>query len=192
MRSVLQNLGDIGANSSQAVGASLAAPDFGSNRPEDVSDFNDLHQCAGLDAVRACIEKAAPVNGACAAAESEPYEIDREIARLAKLRAVDYERERKDAAAKLNVRMSILDKLVSAARPPDDSAPGQGRSLKLDAPEPWPEPVHGAALLSALAGAIRQYVVLSKEDADHTYAFDAFSCTPRLAITSPTRRRYST
>jgi hypothetical protein len=67
--------------------------------------------------------------------------------------------------------------------------------LKLDAPEPWPESVHGAALLSALAGAIRQYVVLSKEDADaaalwcvHTYAFDTFPCTPRLAITSPTPR----
>jgi putative DNA primase/helicase len=67
-----------GRKAAQAVGASLAAPDFGSNRPEDVSDFNDLRQCAGLDAVRACIEKAAPFNGleAGAAAESEPCEID--------------------------------------------------------------------------------------------------------------------
>jgi hypothetical protein len=95
-----------GRKAAQAVGAFLVAPDFGSNRPEDVSDFNDLHQCAGLDAVCACIEKAAPFNGlgAGAAAESEPCEIDREIARLAKLRAVDYERERKDAAAKLGMQ----------------------------------------------------------------------------------------
>ena len=39
-------------------GALLAVPDFGVDRPEKASDFNDLHQCAGLDAVRRCIEGA--------------------------------------------------------------------------------------------------------------------------------------
>jgi phage/plasmid primase-like uncharacterized protein len=43
-----------------AVGGLVAVPDFGPNRPENATDFNDLHQHAGLDAVRACLEKAAP------------------------------------------------------------------------------------------------------------------------------------
>jgi putative DNA primase/helicase len=45
----------------QAVGALLAIPDFGANRPERASDFNDLHRHAGLVAVRDSIERAAPV-----------------------------------------------------------------------------------------------------------------------------------
>ena len=41
-----------------SIGALLAVPDFGADRPERATDFNDLHQCAGLDAVRRCIEDA--------------------------------------------------------------------------------------------------------------------------------------
>jgi putative DNA primase/helicase len=44
-----------------AVGALLAVPDFGSNRPEGATDFNDLHRHAGPLAVRAAIERATPV-----------------------------------------------------------------------------------------------------------------------------------
>lgn len=43
----------------QCVGGCVAVPDFGSSRPDGVTDFNDLHQIAGADAVRACIEAAA-------------------------------------------------------------------------------------------------------------------------------------
>jgi putative DNA primase/helicase len=46
----------------QAVGALLAVPNFGANRPNGATDFNDLHQHAGFEAVRACIEKAKPVD----------------------------------------------------------------------------------------------------------------------------------
>lgn len=38
--------------------ALLAVPDFGVDRPDKATDFNDLHQCAGLDEVRRCIEGA--------------------------------------------------------------------------------------------------------------------------------------
>jgi uncharacterized protein (DUF927 family)/phage/plasmid primase-like uncharacterized protein len=41
-----------------STGALLAVPDFGADRPDKATDFNDLHQCAGLDAVRRCIEAA--------------------------------------------------------------------------------------------------------------------------------------
>lgn len=39
----------------QAVGALLAIPKFGDNRPDSATDFNDLHQAQGLDAVKACL-----------------------------------------------------------------------------------------------------------------------------------------
>lgn len=42
----------------QAVGGCVAVPDFGGTRPDRATDFNDLHQVAGLDAVRRCIEAA--------------------------------------------------------------------------------------------------------------------------------------
>lgn len=43
-----------------AVGGLLAVPDFGAGRPDKATDFNDLHQLAGADAVRRCIEAAKP------------------------------------------------------------------------------------------------------------------------------------
>lgn len=46
----------------RTVGGSLAIPDFGAQRPGRATDFNDLHRQAGLDAVRACIERAARVS----------------------------------------------------------------------------------------------------------------------------------
>ena len=42
----------------QAVGALLAVPDFGDNRPEGVSDFNDLARERGAEAIAACIANA--------------------------------------------------------------------------------------------------------------------------------------
>ena len=43
----------------QAVGGDLIKPEFGADRPDKATDFNDLHQIAGLGAVRDCIEEAA-------------------------------------------------------------------------------------------------------------------------------------
>lgn len=42
----------------QAVGALLALPRFDGQRHDKATDFNDLHQSEGLEAVRACIEAA--------------------------------------------------------------------------------------------------------------------------------------
>lgn len=46
----------------RTVGGYLARPDFGSNRPDGATDFNDLHQTIGADAVCACIEAATCVD----------------------------------------------------------------------------------------------------------------------------------
>jgi len=39
-----------------AVGGSVVFPDFGNDRPDKATDFNDLHCLKGLDAVRKCFE----------------------------------------------------------------------------------------------------------------------------------------
>jgi putative DNA primase/helicase len=44
----------------QAVSGLLAVPDFGANRPEGATDFNDLHHHLGSEAVKHCIDAAAP------------------------------------------------------------------------------------------------------------------------------------
>ena len=61
-------LADIGigqkkaAEAAQAVGGAVAVPAFGETRTDGATDFNDLHQAQGLEAVRACID--APVTPA--------------------------------------------------------------------------------------------------------------------------------
>lgn len=44
-----------------SVGGLLAVPDFGDDRPGGATDFNDLHQHAGKEAVKASVEAAEPV-----------------------------------------------------------------------------------------------------------------------------------
>ena len=123
---------------------------------------------------------------------STSSDVDSEICRLAKLSVIEYERERKEAAERLNLRASILDRLVEAERDEFENDAKQGRLLSLPEPEPWPEPVDGAELLRELSAAIRRHVVMFDHAADtaalwavHTYLLDCFGISPRLAITSP-------
>ncbi|MFM0136837.1 DUF927 domain-containing protein [Caballeronia grimmiae] len=58
---VLADLGNGEADAmkaAEAVGGSLAAPDFGDDRADEETDFNDLHMKVGVDAVSAAIEAA--------------------------------------------------------------------------------------------------------------------------------------
>jgi putative DNA primase/helicase len=116
-----------------------------------------------------------------------------EITCLASLPVLEYGRERKPAAKRLGVPVSMLDREVEAARG-DRAATdgGQGRALNLPVPEPWLDPVDGVALLDALAVAVWRYVVLSEADAHSValwvlavHAFDAWRIFPRLLITAP-------
>ena len=52
---------DSATRAARAVGGKLAIPDFGDDRPDDATDFNDLHLARGLAAVRECIERAPEV-----------------------------------------------------------------------------------------------------------------------------------
>ena len=165
----------------------------------DVSDW--LAAGHGGDELRELIE-AAPDYASPPPPPPEPKPeaesaTDAEIARLAKLALVDYEHERKKAAERLNVRASILDRLVEAERERlgltgDDSR--SGHVIEFSEPEPWPEPVNGAELFDAIAKAIGLHVIMPEHSRDaaalwvaHTYLLDCFMISPRLGITSPTK-----
>lgn len=118
-------------------------------------------------------------------AESEAAE----IARLSGLPLLAYEKERPAAAARLGVRAAVLDKIVVAEHAQEDA----GSTVLFPDTEPWPEPVNGADILSAIAGVLDRYVVLPAGGAEavalwvlHAHAHDASRISPILAITSPT------
>jgi hypothetical protein len=130
-----------------------------------------------------------------AVADTADAEFDAEIKRLASLPVVQYDRQRKDAANKLGIRVQTLDKEVNVERGDREDSDRQGHALELDEPEPWPDAVDGHKLVVDLANAIRRFVVMSDKDAFvmgwwilHTYVFDVFTCTPRLSISSPEKR----
>lgn len=161
-----------------AAGARLVVPAF----PEASrgTDFNDLAAEQGADAVREAFQEREP----------DPEELlERELTRLAGLDAVSYERERKAAADLLEVRASVLDKVVETRRKGGQETGG----LFLEDPDPWPEEVNGAELLDELAAAVRRYVSLPAGAAEavalwvvHSHANEAADVSPILAITSPT------
>ncbi|WP_200822973.1 toprim domain-containing protein, partial [Caballeronia catudaia] len=174
----------------QAVGAVLAVPEFGADRPDGATDFNDLHALAGLDAVRAVIQRAVNGEPIAPAAESPsappPAVIEREadvrqfpqeasndaspettetdeqaIARLAALKPLQYDRVRKSEAKRMGVQVTTLDKLIAAERQ-DDSDDEGGMFLDV---EPHPEPVDGGELLDMLAGTIHRFIVCNEATA---------------------------
>ena len=165
----------------KAIGGKLAVPSF----PDTTSkptDFNDLARIEGRAEVRRQIEAAAT-----------PKETDEEfLIRLAAMPALEYERARKDAAHMLGIsRLSALDAEVATRRP--KAADGaQGFAVELPDVEPWPDPVNGAEVLSAVAARFSLYVALPPGAADaltlwtaHTHGFAAFVHTPRVNLCSP-------
>jgi Protein of unknown function (DUF3631) len=118
-----------------------------------------------------------------------------EVARLAELPPHEYDRARKSEAKRLEVRLETLDSDVKKARPREAADDGQGEAIVLDDPEPWPERVDGAVLLDDLRAFFEAHLALPPHAAVklalwtlHTFAFEAFFISPRLAITSATRR----
>jgi putative DNA primase/helicase len=123
--------------------------------------------------------------------------LDKEVARLARLPLLEYELCRNETAKRFDVRASVLDSEVKKVRRvefggTDDSKTG-GTAVLFPETEPWPEPVDGSALLDALADTFTRHVVLPPGGADaaalwtlHAHAHDAASISPILAVTSPT------
>jgi putative DNA primase/helicase len=126
-----------------------------------------------------------------------PPSHDEQIAGLAALDPIAYDRARRDAAKGLDIRPATLDRLVAARqRSAGQGDPAAGGSpLAIAEITPWPEPVDAAAVLDEAAAAFGRYLALPAGAADglalwvaFTYAFEAFWFSPRLAITSPEKQ----
>lgn len=57
----------------RAIGTRVAFPQFGADRPEKATDFNDLHQAQGIEAVRASLTGAGPAQAAAADENSQEW-----------------------------------------------------------------------------------------------------------------------
>ena len=118
---------------------------------------------------------------------------EEEVARLAALHSLDYERVREAEAKRLGIRrVAALDDMVKAAR---RGLGDKGGTMELPTPEPWSEPVDGIRLFQALVKAFKRYIVMEAGAAEllalwtiFAHAFKAFMISPRLAITSPQKR----
>ncbi|WP_425219762.1 DUF3631 domain-containing protein [Ralstonia solanacearum] len=155
----------------QAIGALLAVPDFGPERPDGATDFNDLHIACGAGAVVACVETARSGKAAKTAAEESPTtETDEQaIERLAGLPPMEYDRVRKAEAKRMGVQFGTLDRLVKKAR----GEAASEEAAPFEDIEPWPNPVDGAELLSEIARTIRRFIICDPE----TVAATALWCT---------------
>ena len=173
----------------------------------DVSDW--LNQGHTVDELKALADATAPDSGGAGAgttgtppppadeAASHADDDEAEIARLAALSPLAYDRERTAAAKRLGCRGDTLDKLVRAARgDPDKASNSGGATLEFPDVEPWPEAVDGAALLTDLAASVKRFMSLS----DHAAAAIALwtvnsyivvnhgHIAPIMAVTSPEKR----
>ncbi len=85
----------------------------------------------------------------------------------------------------------IVDSVMPPAlRPASD--PKAGSAVGFKEPEPWPEAVDSAELLSKIDGTVRRYLAIESEQAVlfalwalFAHAHEAFEISPILAITSP-------
>lgn len=196
-----------------AVDALLALPTFA--KDSTGTDFNDLHQLQGLEAVREAVEAASPPQGAAggghvvqveadAAGGASGVAIDADvqeteeamIARLAGLSDLAYYRVRKVSAEALGITSVDLDKLVAKERKRQaagsETTTAGGSTVLFDEVEPWPESVDGSALLDELVATIRRFVVCERHTADaaalwlaFTWLIDAVSVAPIANITAP-------
>ncbi|MBN1458228.1 MAG: DUF3631 domain-containing protein [Armatimonadetes bacterium] len=112
-----------------------------------------------------------------------------EIARLAGMDPLAYDRERVSVAKALGIRVSTLDEQVQAFR---KSQADEGTLILAD-PAPWPEPVDCADLLTEISDTVQRRVRMPDGGAEatalfvyHAHAHDAAEISPILGVTSPT------
>jgi hypothetical protein len=167
----------------------------------DVSDW--LNQGHTIDELMA-LAAVAPDTGAPAPEGTTSTDSgtgdESEVARLAALNPIEYDRQRVKAAKALGIRGDTLDKMVKAARGESDKASngggGGGTAVEFPDIEPWPARVDGAALLNDLAASVRMFMSLP-EHADFAIALwtlashiilDHCHIAPILAVVSPEKR----
>jgi putative DNA primase/helicase len=206
--------GDTGNGSSKAteaalkIGGKVVFPVM----PEGATgtDFNDLHQTAGLGEVARQLAAAAlpvpaeavsivePIQGqgpnaetqTQATAESPLNPMRVAVERLARLSPLEYDLIRKNEATALGVRPGTLDIEVKAMR-----KQAAADDTPFEEVEPWPVPVDGAALLDQITATVQRFIVCSQETAQAvslwvalTWFVDVVQVAPLAVITAPEKR----
>lgn len=120
--------------------------------------------------------------------------IEAEIKRLAGLPIIQYEQSRTAAAASLDIRASVLDRLVKSARI-EVAALEHSHDEVVQEIEPWDGPVDGNAIALEIVALLRRHTVQPAMGYEAialwsvgTYVFDAFRVFPRLCLYSPQKR----
>jgi len=180
-----------------ATGARLAIPTFPG---DDGTDANDLAAISGAAAIISCLKAAAPVDPISTPAlepetpsqttiASEPDPLTAAVNRLAKLSPLEYDKVRKEESKNLGVRPGTLDAAVKSARK-DEVNDSPFEEVEL-----WPEPVDGAALLTAIATTIRRFIICEQHTAfavalwiTMTWFIDVIQVAPLAVITAPEKR----
>jgi Protein of unknown function (DUF3631) len=90
--------------------------------------------------------------------ELTDVDFEAEVRRIAALSNIRYERERVASASWLRIPVSSLDRLVKDERKGNEPQT-QGRPIEFPEPEPWLEPVNGAALLDEIETTFSRFIV---------------------------------
>jgi hypothetical protein len=152
MRNAESDLGKLVAVRDAATDLTRLGADKAISGLEDIA--RDVGNLTPIEIGAALTNSAKLVAEAAAYDSAELYEIrpkfepSAEIIRLARLKLIDYERERSAAAKRLGMRASALDLCVKAQR--SEAAGGdnrQGRALRIPDVDPWHDLVDGAELL---------------------------------------------
>jgi putative DNA primase/helicase len=139
-----------------AVSGLVAVPIFGDCRTNRETDFNDLFNASGAEAVRRCLGEAR--------APSPRQDDDAIIAELVQLSEFAYQKRREEAAKQLAVSLRVLDKEVARRRAEIEREAAPSLYPHWDV-EPWDEPVDGGLLLRSLVERIKRHVFLPFEQA---------------------------
>ena len=121
-----------------------------------------------------------------------PFEHAAELAKMRREAPDDWARVKDALKKEAKVSIGDLERAMGTGEGGDGK---QGRPVEWNDPEPWPEPVDGAALLSGIASFITRYVSIAPELADTvalwivvTWIHDRLEISPFLNVTSATKR----
>ena len=151
------------------VNAECVIPDFtGCEITHAPTDFNDLHQLAGLEAVKAQIDGAGVLSAEQVQAvevKAAEAETDEQILeRMAKLSALEFARQSKAAADKLGITVSQLKTAMNDHVKKQQASKGDsGTPPMFEEVEPWEAPVNGAQVLNAVLAQLQAHVIADIE-----------------------------
>lgn len=112
------------------------------------------------------------------------------FSRLAAMKPIDYERVRESEAARLKIRVGVLDKEIAARRREQE-----GPVLDFADVAPWPAPIDPSDLLTEISDTVRRFIVCQEETAHAvalwvamTWLMDVIQVAPLAVITAPEKR----